>query len=1406
MSKISKIISKLLIFVMLVQAIPVIILSNTYEDVKDGFSAMVEEIRQDNINSLEEKNITNYDIVDTTPYILKENYVNRTETSKEFTLSSGEVMVQNFLSPVHFFNGENYEEIDNSLVEKEGYLENKGNSFKVRFYEDKVYIQDKDSYISFKYSEDFVRKEYTSTISKTQNFDYTNKKLTSPVELELSSSDVIYESNDITFEYNLSSNILKENILIQDNLKEEYSFIIETNEEVVLEDNEIKSNTFCIPSPNIINGNNEQSFDIRYSLDKTQTGYEFKVILDNEYIQNAVYPITIDPIISSTQGYNKFRAVANDGSLSIGNPSEMGTHNSVKWRDYISFNIPQNNNYHISRMGLDYYIQNTSVQYPTWYFVNVVENTNVQSITYTNHPSTMYSAFYEYIDGNNIVHKTNWFTPSLIEYNTITLEFCSPESVQGYSLLYYKGSYPMSLIYTYTIISGIDDNCSYEEFKLEGSTSYVNTVTGKLTSIISIGELTTFDGNNLSNSLICNPDYDTILSSLNLSNTTCKNCKTMYEQYLKKDGDVYKYIDATGNLIIFYEDENGKYYETNRKYVVVESSATYMESGGTRYYFNSQTGLLERIEKSVYGNNEEIVINNSNGKISSVNYIKNNITIIRMDYTYDTNGNLSTIEGYIGQNLCKIYTLEYEDYTIDNVVTKLLTDIYINNNPYVNIAYSNGEVNYIFDRTKTGYLFEYITGTNKISRVVSVKGNTETNRWYDSTRFNYSPDEYLNTEVKYYNCGNHISTKYVSYNFQGKVNSEWEENSQGIYVKNNYMSQVVTTNVKFLKEQLSFESSTSNIVNTINSNSYYSGNLSSTGLPNGNNCYSYVFAFKVQGMNINLRVVVGSQEKLIQIYGKGQFYITLNVPYTSANYYIYNKGTYNVSVSRITYDVTDYSYREIQTQTNGSINVSMQKSYNTSGKKQEVYYDSTQRVDYVINSNTEDAYPVTSYYSYYEEQGSETDLVESVEEIKNSNIQSLTEYTYSNRKVITEKVTKGSLKTLKQYSYGTDYIQTTEDGIATKKVYSLLSGDTRLDEQITGNRKEKYTYNIYGDVVTYRIYSVSGNTDTLLYTQTNNYIDGIYIGSNYDGDSYTITYNDYGEITSYNGIETYTYNNSLYGNEALSSITYANNQTATYSYSAYTQVAYTNDTYKYYQDYQNRVYKESTNDILEYNYGNLDDDKQELTITGLSYDLSLEQNYNEYNGRLTNGFVKYYENNTLVNQLNKQVNYTDNKISSTSLGLSSSYYTYDSFDRVNNKQIKYNGSIVSNKNYGYETFYINSSSYTGSRIYYETDVLSGNYKYYYYDSYGRISYAYSSNGSESYSYDSMGRLTNEYINGSSRSYTYDSNNNLTSRTSNGVTTSFAIYYNKIYYYQENGNTYYFSYDALGNPTTYKIVQ
>lgn len=211
--------------------------NGTVKELSDGGAAIVSgDYRIKEIDFTQEKAIS-ADVVDSVAepmvdkginnerYIDKEIIEKRTETSKQFLMDDGMIMVQNYGVPVHYEEEDGFKEIDNSLKLKtsetgEKYFENTANSFKVKLFEklDKrknVSIENKGYTLEFSLRDrigeiqqlakaDVMGTEFNNAITKANkvantdavDYGYTGKDLTSVTQSRNGVTQLAYQFTD----------------------------------------------------------------------------------------------------------------------------------------------------------------------------------------------------------------------------------------------------------------------------------------------------------------------------------------------------------------------------------------------------------------------------------------------------------------------------------------------------------------------------------------------------------------------------------------------------------------------------------------------------------------------------------------------------------------------------------------------------------------------------------------------------------------------------------------------------------------------------------------------------------------------------------------------------------------------------------------------------------------------------------------------------------------------------------------------------------------------------------------------------------------------------------------------------------------------------------------------------------
>ena len=242
--------------------------------------------------------------------ILYEVIEKRDEYTKVFKRADGSYTAFMFEEPIHFEENGKWEEIDNSLVEKNGVLRNTKNSFNVEFptklsESKEIKIENDGCEISFAVN------DIDETSSKVEKIGTEEKS-----DMEKYAADtksfVSYDnvSKNTTIEYAVLPNGIKENIIVNsvEDVKNTYSFDINVGELVYKRnaDNSIdftdaKGNIrFSISKPVMLDSKSAVSYEIDEKIIDNKDGTITLIYSPSmEWIRSTdrVFPIIIDPAI-----------------------------------------------------------------------------------------------------------------------------------------------------------------------------------------------------------------------------------------------------------------------------------------------------------------------------------------------------------------------------------------------------------------------------------------------------------------------------------------------------------------------------------------------------------------------------------------------------------------------------------------------------------------------------------------------------------------------------------------------------------------------------------------------------------------------------------------------------------------------------------------------------------------------------------------------------------------------------------------------------------------------------------------------------------------------------------------------------------------------------------------------------
>lgn len=213
----------------------------------------------------------------------------RKRREKHFLQANGIIRATLYDDDIHFKKNGQYEEIDNTLINENDYYTNKENEYHAFF------------------SNNFNNNDFMKMISGDNYLDI--KLINSNIVLpKVKEKNIIYENviDGIDIEYLLLPTKVKENIIIRnkESMDNDLTFSIKTNLNLVMKKNHIiafKDNNivFTIEAPYMNDSNDNHCHDIYYELEKNNDNYILKMIINKIWLENAVYPVVIDPTITN---------------------------------------------------------------------------------------------------------------------------------------------------------------------------------------------------------------------------------------------------------------------------------------------------------------------------------------------------------------------------------------------------------------------------------------------------------------------------------------------------------------------------------------------------------------------------------------------------------------------------------------------------------------------------------------------------------------------------------------------------------------------------------------------------------------------------------------------------------------------------------------------------------------------------------------------------------------------------------------------------------------------------------------------------------------------------------------------------------------------------------------------------
>lgn len=682
---------------------------------------------------------------------LKEIKKLRKSNEKHFLNKDGTITAYLYDRDVHYLKNNEYVDIDNNVVDGGNYLVNKDNSFHTFFKKDQksnliVDIEKDNHYLKI----------------------YLNKNKSNNLKISKINNKVLFKDimEDIDFDYNIISTKLKESIILKNknNIPESLVFKLETNLNLYINNKRIEAKDtkdniiFIIDAPYMWDNNKNYNYNINYSLAKKDNDYLLSLNLDKEWLESAEFPVVIDPTITNLQ---KDGSDVQDTYISSSRPDSnygvyedlfLGVANNGIRRVLLKFLLPtigtacevtdakfylrnhtESNKYEAYLAEVHALTKDLDETTATWNNMHDKYESRIEDFNYvtrgyleqalvefniTNLVKRWYAGKPNY--GIMLKYKDEKTVPELLDWFYSKTDDASTEDVEEYR----EAKRPF-LIVTYRNLNGLEDYMSYQTLEYTDGASYINNLTGNLTTSFSLNE--TISGKYPASLGIVYNTNDVVLNNnigyglgyrLSLHETieevTIDN--NPYLEYIDADGTLHYFVkdrDDNGNILDKYIDEDGLGLEANKdnnKFIVNDKNGNkYIFTLNDKlYYLTELINTLgdkiiinydsnKRINKIIDGNHEEINITyNSNKTLisskhrtSTINYNNNLITSIvtkngTTNFSYNNKNILERITDV--NNLSKVFTY----YDASPYKVKKVTEYGLNNEEGSSLTFEYG--------------------------------------------------------------------------------------------------------------------------------------------------------------------------------------------------------------------------------------------------------------------------------------------------------------------------------------------------------------------------------------------------------------------------------------------------------------------------------------------------------------------------------------------------------------------------------------------------------------------------------------------------------------------------------------------------------------------------------------------
>lgn len=640
----------------------------------------------------------------------------RKQNEKHFLNDDGTIEAVLYNDNVHYLKDGVYEEINNTLVEKNN----------------RYHIVDNDFDLSFSKQNDenlleFNKDGHYFKMSLRDSLKVYNKELKKDNKIRKRGS-ISYNNifDNIDLNYRILPQKIKETIVFKDKttIKNKIVFDIKTDLELTLENNKIVSEKFTILDSFMIDSNNQISKDIYYILNKTNYGYELILILDKGWLEcsDRKYPVYVDPTIVTEDSNSLQDTYINSKYPNTNYSDDEILKTSVLSEDeicrtLIKFNLPIittgcnviNAKLYVGEVLYDYLLgryddsiitihkltsdwnENTA----TWNNMNDKYDERVEDYKYTSGEvivNSTYETGYVDFDITNLVKRWYAGTPNyglmIKTYNEKLLDkpifhdYWSRESNVDST-----NPKPI-LVITYRNKNGLENYLTYQSQSLTNGIIYENNYNGNITANFHLGNTVggsfpvSLDLFYNTNDVILNKNYGFGLGmQLNVHQIIQQS------DLIEDDINLYEYIDEDGTIHYFIpKRENGEIVanqfedEDNLSlslFISNDSCELKDKYGNCKtftkidsvFYLTKIKNLKNNEINILYNSTKISSITDSSGKQITITYNDNSISInspSNNSVLTITDGKLTKIDDNYGTTV-----ISYNDKNIINFITDI---------------------------------------------------------------------------------------------------------------------------------------------------------------------------------------------------------------------------------------------------------------------------------------------------------------------------------------------------------------------------------------------------------------------------------------------------------------------------------------------------------------------------------------------------------------------------------------------------------------------------------------------------------------------------------------------------------------------------------------------------------------